>query len=67
MKMKRNETEIVDAYTKLKQKYGGNIQKEQMSDFIKEYFDDDKLIEWIPPDFTNNPSVAKKVKDTNYR
>lgn len=67
MKMTRNETEIVDAYTELKNQYGGNVPQDELLDFVNENFDDDVLIEWKPTDFTDHPDIANKINDSNYK
>lgn len=66
-KLKRSESEILADYAELKQRSGGTVSNEALLKFVNENFDEDKLIEWIPPDFTDQPPVADNIKDANYK
>lgn len=67
MKMKRNETEILDAYSELKNQYQGGVPHDKLLDFVNENFEDENLVEWEPSDFTDHPSIIDKIKDSNYK
>lgn len=66
-KLKYDEKYILDAYAKLKSKNNGNIGKEKLKKFVDDYFEDENLFEWTPKDFTENPPVAYKVLDKEYK
>lgn len=67
MKLKREEKDIIKAYKELKEKNFGNVDQEQMLNFINENFEEDKLIEWIPPDYSDYPLILNQIRDDNYR
>lgn len=67
-KLRRSESEIVKAYRNLKLQNNGRIpSRAVLNKFIEDNFSDDPLIEWTPPDFVNNPTIAGYVQDEKYK
>lgn len=67
-KLRRSEIEIVKAYRELKLRNNGRIpNRAVLNKFIEDNFSDDPLIEWVPPDFVDNPSITTFVQDPNYK
>ncbi|KAL5244702.1 hypothetical protein ACI65C_012112 [Semiaphis heraclei] len=68
-KLKYTESEILSKYKKFKESYNGKVPpKEDLTKFVNENLEDgDELEEWTPPDFTDSPSIASRIKDKNYK
>lgn len=66
MKLKRDEKDIIEAYKELKENCS-TVDREQMLNFIQENFEEDKLLEWIPPDYSDYPLIVNTVRDNNYK
>lgn len=67
-KLLRSEEEILEAYQELKLQNNGEVPTgDVLSQFIDENFADDPLVEWVPPDFVENPSVVDFIHDVKYR
>jgi len=68
-KLKSTESEILTNYKTLKDNYGGNVPPmTELVKFIDDHLEDgDELEVWNPPDFTNNPSIANRIRDPNYK
>lgn len=66
--LRRSEAEIVKAYRELKLQNNGRIPtRAVLTKFVEENFSDDPLVEWVPPDFVDNPSIGTFVQDPNYK
>lgn len=67
-KLRRSEIEIVKAYRELKIRNNGRIPtRAVLTKFVEDNFSDDPLVEWVPPDFVDNPSISNFVQDPNYK
>lgn len=67
-KLRRSEAEIVKAYRELKLRNNGRVPtRTVLTKFVNDNFSDDPLVEWVPPDFVDNPSIGSFVKDQNYK
>jgi len=68
-KLKYTESEIIAKYKKLKDDNNGEVpSNSDLLKFIDENLEDgDELEEWTPPDFTDNPPIANRIKDQNYK
>lgn len=67
-KLRRSEAEIVKAYRELKLRNNGRVPtRAVLTKFVNDNFSDDPLVEWVPPDFVDNPSIGSFVKDQNYK
>lgn len=68
-KLKYTESEILSKYKKLKDSNDGKVPpKQELAQFINDNLEDgNELEEWVPPDFTDNPSIANRVRDNNYK
>lgn len=46
-----------------------NPTREQIENFVRQNFEENasELVNWVPPDWTNDPSLKKKVKDPKYK
>jgi len=68
-KLKYTESEILYKYKKFKESYNGKVPpKDDLTKFVNENLEDgDELEEWTPPDFTDSPSIANRIKDKNYK
>lgn len=67
-KLRRSEPEIVNAYRQLKIQNNGRIPpRDVLRQFVEENFSDDPLVNWVPPDFVDNPTIAGYVHDRNYK
>ncbi|VVC33385.1 Six-hairpin glycosidase-like,Glycoside hydrolase, family 37 [Cinara cedri] len=67
MKLKKNETDILEAYAVLKSQTGTPVPRNKMLDFIASNFEECKLLEWIPSDFKENPLIVDTVQDSSYK
>lgn len=63
------ESEILTDYKTLKDAYNGNLPPmTELVKFIDEHLEDgDELEVWNPPDFSENPSIANRIRDRNYK
>ncbi|VVC44697.1 Hypothetical protein CINCED_3A004273 [Cinara cedri] len=67
-KLRRSEPEIINAYRELKLRNNGRVpNKAVLTKFVEDNFSDDPLLEWVPPDFRDNPTIGAYVKDPNYK
>lgn len=68
-KLKYTESDILSKYKDLKNKNNGKVpSNSELITFINENLEDgDELEEWIPPDFTETPSILNRIRDTNYK
>jgi len=67
-KLLRSEVEIVKSYRELKLQSNGRIPtRAVLAKFVEDNFIDDPLVEWVPPDFVDNPSIGTFVQDPNYK
>lgn len=68
-KLKSTEFEILTKYKKLKDNCDGHVPPmAELVKFIDKHLEDgDELEVWNPPDFTENPSIANRVIDNNYK
>lgn len=67
-KLLRSEAEIVKSYRELKLRNNGRVPtRAVLTKFVDDNFVDDPLVEWVPPDFVNAPSIEGFVKDLNYK
>lgn len=67
-KLRRSESEIIKAYRQLKLQNNGRVpNRNVLIKFIDDNFIDDPLVEWVPPDFSNNPTIYNYVKDPSYK
>ncbi|XP_050422489.1 trehalase-like [Adelges cooleyi] len=67
-KLLRSEAVILDTYRKLKQRNGGRVPpRPVLAKFVEDNFGDDPLVEWVPPDFVDSPSIINYVQDQNYK
>lgn len=68
MKLKDTESVILSKFAKLEDDYNGDVPYDMLKDFVNEYFEEgNELEEWIPPDFTEHPSIVNRIKDNNYK
>ncbi|XP_025201432.1 trehalase-like isoform X2 [Melanaphis sacchari] len=67
--LKSTESDILDKYRKLKLSNNNQVPSNtELTKFIDEYLKDgNELEEWTPPDFTDNPSIANRIRDKNYK
>jgi len=63
------ESEILTDYKTLKDSYNGDVPPmTELVKFIDEHLEDgDELEVWNPPDFSENPSIANRIRDQNYK
>ncbi|XP_050056696.1 trehalase-like isoform X2 [Aphis gossypii] len=68
-KLKCTESEILTHYKALKDTHNGNVPpKEELVKFVDDHLEDgDELEVWIPPDFTDTPSIADRIVDESYK
>lgn len=67
-KLRRAESEIVEAYKLLKRRNDGRVPtRAVLTKFVNDNFGEDPLVEWVPPDFVENPSISTYVQDQNYK
>ncbi|XP_050432885.1 trehalase-like isoform X2 [Adelges cooleyi] len=68
-KLKYTESEILEKYYKLKQYNNNQVPSNaELSKFVDENFvDGDELEEWVPSDFTENPSIGNRIRDQDYK
>lgn len=67
-KLRQSETNIIEAYRQLKQRNNGRVpNKAILTKFVDDNFVDDPLVEWVPPDFVDNPTISSYVMDPNYK
>lgn len=67
-KLRRSEAEIVKSYRELKLRNNGRVPtRAVLTKFVEDNFIDDPLVEWVPPDFVDNPSISTYVQDSNYK
>jgi len=68
-KLKCTESEILTDYKTLKDAYNGNVPPlTELVKFIDEHLEDgDELEVWNPPDFSETPSIANRIRDQNYK
>lgn len=67
-KLLRSEAEIIKAYRELKIRINGRIpNRSVLEKFVNDNFADDPLVNWVPPDFVQNPTIATYVQDKNYK
>lgn len=68
-KLKYTESDILSKYKDLKNNNNGKVpSNSELIKFIDENLEDgDELEEWVPPDFTETPSILNRIKDTNYK
>lgn len=69
MALKYTESEIISKYKTLKNKNNGQVpSNSDLQKFIEDNLENgNELEEWTPPDFTSNPSIANRIRDTNYK
>lgn len=68
-KLKYSEKEILVKYKKLKEANNNEVPpKPNLIEFINENLEDgDELEVWVPPDFTDNPSVINRITEPKYK
>lgn len=68
-KLKYTESEIISKYKTLKENNNGSVPSNyELKKFIDENLEDgDELEEWVPGDFTQNPSILNRIRDQNYK
>jgi len=69
MKLKYNESDIIDKYKKFKDTLGGQVPSNtELKKFIDENLENsDELEKWLPSDFKDHPSIVGRVKDPTYK
>lgn len=68
MKLLNNQPDIVKSYRDLKNRNNGRVPNQnELKQFIDANFAEDPLVEWLPTDFTDNPTVAENITDPYYR
>uniref|UniRef100_A0A0K8SQP5 Trehalase n=2 Tax=Lygus hesperus TaxID=30085 RepID=A0A0K8SQP5_LYGHE len=74
LKLRKPEKEVLNAFDNLKNKYNRTIPKEQLRDFVDEYFVDcpadpkcKELEVWEPNDWKPDPNILDRIADQNYR
>nr|XP_018899078.1 PREDICTED: trehalase-like [Bemisia tabaci] len=68
LKLKVPEEELLVEFDALKERSNGTLSKDQISQFVQDHFEQGRELEsWAPPDFTENPSILKKIRDPQYR
>lgn len=68
LQMKTDENMTLCAFDKLLNDSNNTPSKDQLRSFLSEYFDDAGELEaWTPTDYTDNPSILKKIHDENLR
>lgn len=68
-KLKCTESEILTDYKTLKDTHNGKVPPmNELIKFIDEHLEDgDELEVWNPPDFTENPSIANRIRNQDYK
>lgn len=67
-KLRRSESEIIKSYRELKLRNNGRIPtRAVLTKFVEDNFADDPLVEWVPPDFVDNPTISTYVQDPKYK
>lgn len=61
------EEEIVTKYKELKKQTQNQPTNTQLEKFIDENFADDVFDPWVPPDFTETPSIVNNIEDEAFR
>lgn len=68
MKLRKGEIEITNAYKLLKIQNSGRVpNRTTLIQFINTYFSDDPLVKWVPPDFTDKPTIVNYISDLTYK
>jgi len=67
-KLRRSEAEIIKSYRELKLRNNGRVPtRAVLTKFVEDNFSDDPLVEWVPPDFVETPTISTYVQDQNYK
>uniref|UniRef100_A0A2A4JN84 Trehalase n=1 Tax=Heliothis virescens TaxID=7102 RepID=A0A2A4JN84_HELVI len=68
LQMNFDENTTLTEFEKFLNLHDRNPTKEQLMEFVNEYFsNDNELEEWQPPDFNDNPAFLIKIKDKALR
>ncbi|KAG6447080.1 trehalase [Manduca sexta] len=68
LQMRQNENITLAAFQELLNRTNNNPSRDQIRQFVNEYFDETSELEnWTPPDITENPKFLTKVRDEKLR